>query len=79
MVRGGVILQEFAYWTIYAGWDLLEPFEPTGEAEWTLKNSSELKTKMPEFYQAYEGTVAKVMVAPNRESLKQFVSYEPSN
>ncbi len=77
--RHRVILQEMAYWSVYAAWDLLEPYGPTGEAEWTIKNSTELRTKMPELYQVYTETAAKVMMAPSRKLLDEFAAYEPSD
>ncbi len=71
-VRNRVALQEFAYWFISTAWNLQEPYGPQGEEEWTIKNASDLQAKLPDFYEAYEQTVGKVMVAPSLSTLEKF-------
>jgi hypothetical protein len=68
-VRHRVLMQEFAYWIISTAWNLQEPYGPQGEEEWTIKNQADLKAKLPEFYEAYERTVGRTMVAPSLETL----------
>ena len=70
-VRYRVMMQEFAYWFISTAWDLQEPYGPIEEQEWTIRNSTELQTKMPEMYAVYERTAARVMVAPSPEILQE--------
>lgn len=69
--RFRVIMQEFAYWIISTAWNLQEPYGPQGEAEWTIVNDADLREKLPEFYQVYERTVGRTMVAPSRETLQE--------
>ena len=40
-VRNRVILQEYAYWIIYASWDLRKKYGPA-ESEWSIKTREEL-------------------------------------
>ena len=70
-IRFRVELQEFAYWFISTAWDLQEPYGPAEEEEWTIKDSKELKEKLPGLYEAYERTVARVMVAPSSSTLME--------
>ena len=65
-----ILLQEFAYWFITTAWDLQEMYGP-GEDEWTLRTSQELQRKMPEFYEVYLQTAARVMSPPSPQSLAQ--------
>jgi hypothetical protein len=65
-----VSLQEFGYWIIFTAWDLREPFDPN-TAEWTLRNSADLREKMPLLYEMYEQTVSKIMVSPGSSLLKE--------
>ena len=71
-VRDRVSLQEFAYWVISTAWDLQEPYGPEGGDEWTIKNASDLQAKLPDFYEVYEQTVGKTMVAPSLSTLEKF-------
>ena len=71
-VRDRVTLQEFAYWVISTAWNLQEPYGPAGEEEWTIKNASDLQAKLPDLYEVYERTVAKVMAAPSLSTLEKF-------
>lgn len=66
-----VIMQEFGYWFISTAWNLQEPYGPVWEAEWTIKNREELQSKLPEFFEIYENTVERVMVAPSLETLQK--------
>jgi len=68
-----VTLQEFAYWFIFTAWNLMEPYGPKGE-EWTIKNRSDLKAKLPQLYEVYEQTVVKVMALPNLSTLEEFMN-----
>ena len=70
-VRFRVEIQEFAYWFISTAWNLQELYGPIHEQEWTIRDSDELRQKLPEFFGAYEQTAARVMVAPSAETLKQ--------
>jgi hypothetical protein len=63
-----ILLQEFAYWFISTAWDLQTPYGP-GEEEWTLRTPDDLQEKMPEFYQVYQRTAARVMTAPTEKTL----------
>ncbi len=71
-VRDRVTLQEFAYWFISTAWNLQEPYGPKGEEEWTIKDASDLQAKLPDFYEVYEQTARKVMVAPSLATLEKF-------
>lgn len=68
--RDRVLLQEFAYWVISTAWNLQRPYGPN-EQEWTIRDETELREKLPELYAMYERTVAQVMVAPTPETLRQ--------
>ncbi len=70
-VRFRVEMQEFAYWFISTAWNLQELYGPIHEQEWTIRNSDELRQKLPEFFGAYEQTAARVMVAPSAETLER--------
>jgi hypothetical protein len=69
--RHRVLMQEFAYWIISTAWNLQEPYGPQGEDEWTIKNQADLKAKLPEFYDVYEATVGRTMVAPSLATLAE--------
>ncbi len=69
--RNRVLLQEFAYWFITTAWDLQEPYGPL-EAEWRIRTSADLQEKFPEFFEVYEQTVGRVMVAPSLTTLAEF-------
>ncbi len=66
-----VIMQEFAYWIISTAWNLQEAYGPQGEDEWTIKNETDLQEKLPEFYEVYQRTVGRTMVAPSLETLRE--------
>ena len=68
-VRHRVMMQEFAYWVISTAWNLQEPYGPIGEDEWTIKNEQELMESLPEFFEVYERTVGRTMVAPSLATL----------
>ncbi len=65
-----VSLQEFGYWIIFTAWDLRDPFDPN-TTDWTLRNSADLRGKMPQLYEMYEQTVPKIMVSPGSSLLKE--------
>jgi len=67
-----VLLQEFAYWIIYTSWDLRETYGPK-EAEWTIMNSAELKSKLPRSYELFEATIPRIMISPSRSTLEEFI------
>lgn len=69
-VRDRVIVQEFAYWFISTAWNLQETYGPR-EAEWTIRNGEELKSKLPELYEAYERTVGRTMAPPSLATLRE--------
>jgi len=73
--RERVILQEFAYLLITTAWDLQEPYGGGGD-EWTrggkIRNSADLKDKLPKAYQLFEQTIPKVMVSPSKSTLDGF-------
>ena len=66
-----VIMQEFAYWIISTAWNLQEAYGPQGGDEWTIKNEADLQEKLPEFYEVYQHTVGRTMVAPSLETLRE--------
>ena len=66
-----VLIQEYAYWIIYAVWELREPFGPA-RAEYNIMNGAELKEKLPQSYELVVQTIPKVMAAPSRAMLKEF-------
>lgn len=66
-----VLMQEFAYWIISTAWNLQEAYGPQGEDEWTIKNEADLQEKLPEFYEVYQRTVGRTMVAPSLETLQE--------
>ena len=69
--RFRVIMQEFAYWIISTAWNLQETYGPQGEDEWTIRNEADLQEKLPEFYEVYQRTVGRTMVAPSLETLQE--------
>ncbi len=69
-VRFRVAVQEFAYWVISTAWDLQTDYGPQGEGEWTLTTPAALRENMPDLWEMYERTAARVMVAPNRQTLE---------
>ncbi len=69
--RFRVIMQEFAYWIISTAWNLQEAYGPQGEEEWTIVNEADLREKLPEFYEVYQRTVGRTMVAPSLETLRE--------
>lgn len=66
-----VLMQEFAYWIISTAWNLQEPYGPQGGDEWTIRNAADLEDKLPEFYEVYQRTVGRTMVAPSSETLQE--------
>ena len=68
--RHRVAMQEFAYWVISTAWNLQEPYGPIGEDEWTITDEDDLKSKLPEFYEVYQRTVGRTMVAPSLATLE---------
>jgi hypothetical protein len=66
-----VLMQEFAYWIISTAWNLQEPYGPQGGDEWTIRNAADLQDKLPEFYEVYQRTVGRTMVAPSSETLQE--------
>ena len=69
--RNRVLLQEFAYWFITTAWDLQELYGPV-EDEWTIRTPADLQAKLPEFYEVFQQTVGRVMVAPSLTTLAEF-------
>jgi len=69
--RNRVLLQEFAYWFITTAWDLQELYGPV-EDEWTIRTPADLQAKLPEFYDVFQQTVGRVMVAPSLTTLAEF-------
>jgi len=68
-VRNRVIQQEFAYWVVSTAWNLQELYGPKNEKEWQIKDRSDLRAKLPDFFAVYEKTVDRVMVAPSAATL----------
>ncbi len=68
--RMRVSLQEFAYWVIFTAWDLRETFDRNTTA-WTLRNSADLREKMPHLYEMFEQTVPEIMVSPGGTLLNE--------
>jgi hypothetical protein len=66
-----VLLQEYAYWIIYTAWDFRERYGPK-KAEWSIMNSSDLKTNLPESFRFFEQTAPKVIVPPKLSTLAEF-------
>ena len=66
-----VRMQEFAYWIISTAWNLQEAYGPQGGDEWTIRNEADLQEKLPEFYEVYQRTVGRTMVAPSLETLQE--------
>jgi len=66
-----VLIQEYAFWIIYAVWELREPFGPA-RAEYNIMNGAELKEKLPQSYDLVVQTIPKVMAAPSVEMLREF-------
>jgi hypothetical protein len=74
--KNRILLQEYAYWVIFTGWDLYEPYGP--EAEWTgIKNPRDLGEKLPLSYKLFEETIPKVMASPSRSTLDEFIKWQP--
>ena len=71
-VRNRVILQEYAYWIIYTGWDLRKTHGPE-ESEWSIMTKDELMSKLPESFRLYEETILSVMASPSPETLNAFL------
>ena len=44
---------------------------PQGGDEWTIRNAADLEDKLPEFYEVYQRTVGRTMVAPSSETLQE--------
>jgi hypothetical protein len=71
-----ILIQEFAYWVIFTGWDLYETYGPP--AEWKgIRNPRDLKEKLPLSYALFEETIPKVMAPPGRAALEAISRYEP--
>ena len=68
-----VLLQEYAYWTIYTAWDLREPYGPKN-AEWSIMTKAELINKLPDSNMLFEKYVTKVFTAPSKTILESFVN-----
>jgi hypothetical protein len=69
--RNRVLLQEFAYWFITTAWDLQQLYGPA-EDEWTIRTPADLQEKLPEFFEVFQQTVGRVMVAPSLTTLAEF-------
>ncbi len=68
-VRNRVIQQEFAYWVASTAWNLQGPYGPKNEKEWQIKDRSDLRAKLPDFFAVYEKSVDRDMVAPSTATL----------
>jgi len=68
-----VLLQEYAYWTIYTAWDLREPYGPKN-AEWSIMTKAELINKLPDSEMLFEKYVTKVFTVPSKTILESFVN-----
>ncbi len=68
-----VLLQEYAYWTIYTAWNLREPYGPKN-AEWSIMTKAELIDKLPDSNMLFEKYVTKVFTAPSKTILESFVN-----
>ncbi len=68
-VRNRVIQQEFGYWFASTAWSLREPYGPKNEKEWQIKDRSDLRAKLPDFFAVYEKSVDRDMVAPSTATL----------
>ena len=68
-VRNRVIQQEFVYWVASTAWNLREPYRPKYEKEWQIKDRSDLRAKLPDFFAVYEKSVDRIMVAPSTATL----------
>ena len=68
-----VLLQEYAYWTIYTAWDLREPYGPKN-AEWSIMTKAELTDNLPDSEMLFEKYVTKVFTAPSKTILESFVN-----
>ena len=68
-----VLLQEYAYWTIYTAWNLREPYGPKN-AEWSIMTKAELINKLPDSNMLFEKYVTKVFTAPSKTILESFVN-----
>ena len=69
--KNRILLQEYAYWLISTAWDLQQAYGPH-EDEWQIKSAAELQQKLPEAYQLYQTTVARVLTRPRIQTLEQF-------
>jgi len=63
-----VLIQEYAYWIIFAVLDLRETFFPR-DAEFAIKTGADLKEKLPMSYDLVVETIPKVLVRPSDELL----------
>jgi len=63
-----VLIQEYAYWIIFAVMELREPFFPR-DAEFAVKTGADLKEKLPMSYDLVVETIPKVLVRPSDELL----------
>jgi len=66
-----VLIQEYAYWIIFAYWDLREPFFPRDAEFSEAKTPADLKSKLPLSYELVDQTIPRVMVAPSRAMLRE--------
>ncbi len=66
-----VKMQEFAYWFITTAWNLQAPYGPIEEDEWTIRNSEELRQKLPQMSAVFDDTVGRIMVPPSIEILEE--------
>lgn len=51
-VRNRVIQQEFVYWLASTAWNLQEPYRPKYEKEWQVKDRSDLRAKLTDFFRS---------------------------
>lgn len=68
-VRNRMIQQELVYWVASTAWNLQDPYGPKNEKEWQIKDRSDLRAKLPDFFAVYEKSVDWDMVAPGTATL----------
>ena len=72
-----IITQEYAYWLILAEWDYYEVAGKkdngmTGNGEFTLGTSSEIKSQLPLGHKLYQDHIEKILSIPNKEKIISF-------
>jgi hypothetical protein len=68
-----VLLQEYSYWVISTEWDLQRPYGPDADnGEWNLSDPARFRALQPRLHAAFEETIPKVLVPPNRDILDEF-------